>query len=198
MTTSPPSHTRITATPPPTRNPLSARRAWLSFSALALIAGSASAQMSGMGSSGGRGGGKGKRPAESSEGASCAIGGPSSAPPSLTMVQMLVNERLNRLPGELALDAQARPAFERYAAAITQLVSDEVKRSLKPPHQPADVTQAIAQQITDASNRMAAWEDVQQASKALLSLLSPAQQTLASTRLIGSIEPKDWMDKTTP
>ena len=153
--------------------------------------------MSGMtGASGGRGHRSSSAPTEdaASKAAHCAAS-PAGALPSLIMVQSYVDERLNKLPAELGLSAQATPAFERYASSVTRLMSDEVKRSLKPP-QEAEAARTISQQITDASNRLAAWEDVQQTSQALMSQLSPDQQAIASKRLVASIEPKNWMGKT--
>lgn len=156
-----------------------------------MAAGHAAAQMGG-----GPGGGKGPRPhADTAGGDTGCASGQKGAVPSVFMVQGLVQERLNRLPRELGLQAGAIPAFERYATTVTRLMDDEVKRSLKPPLQQVDAAFAIEQQITDASSRLTAWEEVQQAGKALLSLLNMEQQAIANKRLIVSTDPKNWMDK---
>lgn len=111
------------------------------------------------------------------------------------MVQGMVNERLNRLPAELQLDSRTQPAYDRYAIAVTQLLDDEVRRSLKPPLQAMQAALAMEQQITDANSRLAAWEEIQQATKLLLSQLSKPQQDIANKRLVVSIDPKNWMIK---
>lgn len=173
------------------------RRAWLGFPVLALMASTAvQAQMGGAGMGGGPGG---QRPAggppKSGEAAGCAAAPGAGAVPSLAMVQGMAHERLNRLPAELQLDSQSRPAYDRYAIAVTQLLDDELRRSLKPPLQAMPATLAMEQQITDANSRLAAWEEIQQAAKLLMATLSQAQQDIANKRLVVSIDPKNWMGK---
>ena len=113
------------------------------------------------------------------------------------MVQVYVDERLSKLPVELGLNADTTPVFERYASLLNRLMNDEVKRSLKPPQPQMQALRAMSQQIADASDRMAAWEEVQQAAQALMGTLNSEQQAVANKRLVVSIEPKDWMDKST-
>lgn len=112
------------------------------------------------------------------------------------MVQGYVEQRLDKLPAELGLNADSMPAFKRYELLLNRLLDDEVKRSLKPPQPPTDAVRAMNQQIADANDRTAAWEEVQQAAQALMSKLSPEQRSIANKRLVVSIEPKDWMNMT--
>lgn len=179
-----------------TNESASPRRAWLALPVLALMAASTAVQAQMGGGMGGMGGQRppGGGPPKGGESA-CAAAPAAGAVPTLAMVQSMVNERLNSLPAELQLDSSSQPAFDRYASAVMQLVNDEVRRSLRPPQATREVAQALQQQITDANSRLAAWEDVQQASQALTKLLGSAQREIANRRLVVSIEPKNWMTK---
>jgi hypothetical protein len=110
-------------------------------------------------------------------------------------VQFFIEDRLNTLPNELVLSTDAQPAFERYARAVKQLVDDEVKRSLKAPKPDTPALQAINQEISDANNRAAAWDEVLDAVKTLNTQLTAPQQAIANRRLVVSIDPRHWMNR---
>lgn len=176
---------------------LAVRRACLGMAtALCLLAAAsgASAQSSFMG---GRGGHHKPDAASAATGDAACSAASKGAPPSVIMVQGYVEERLGKLPIELGLNAATATAFERYALLLNRLMNDEVTRSLKPPQPPIDAMHAMNQQILQANDRTAAWEDVQQAAQALMRQLSPEQRAVANKRLVVSIAPKDWMDKPT-
>lgn len=168
------------------------RRAWLGVPLLAVLAATEARAQMGGGMGGGRPSGPPPDGAPGGGKSACSTATP-GALPSLPQVKMDVDERLNRLPGELGLNEPARQAFGRYALAVSQLMNDEVKRSQRAPLPGVEAVRAIDQQIDDTNNRMAAWEEILEASKALFAQLNPAQQTLANKRLVVSIDPRHWM-----
>lgn len=174
------------------------RRACLGMATALCLLGAASGASAQSSFMGGRGGHHKPDAASTAASSDAACGAASKgAPPSAIMVQGYVEERLGKLPAELGLNADTEPLFKRYALLLNRLMNDEVQRSLKPPQPPMDAVRAMNQQILDANDRTAAWEEVQQAAQTLMSKLSPEQRAVANKRLVVSIAPKDWMDKPT-
>lgn len=157
----------------PGEKPDPARHAFLrlSASALALVAArGALAQFherGGRGAHSGRGAAEGRQPSAKDQ----------------------LNETLREFHDDLALTAEQRAAWDRYARALQGYIQDAAReRARVKSLSTMPLGERIGHQVDVARDRYAAMEDIAGAANALYAALDPEQQQRANPRLAGVIE----------
>jgi len=146
----------------------------------------------GRGGKGGMGGGPGERGEPPGGMPKCpgTDGSPMAQP--INLVQFAVRDRLNQLPAELKLDADGLALYATYRKCVDQVIDDELRKVNSAKSPPSGAMRLLIFRMDEQRNRLAAWEDVADAARALYDHLSVEQRKVADERLVASLEPRDW------